>query len=359
MGDAILSLPLIAELARHGRPIDVLVIPAVAAVYTCCANVRTVITVPFVRGKLQWSLRYRTAKSIRGRYTTAIILPNSLKSVLIPWLARIPVRRARPGEGPRRLLLTECRPLPSEVPQRKTNRPSMLEQYLGLADSGIVGASINRMSKHRPRMTLPVNLNLEYANVSKVAPKVMQSSNLLAICPGAEYGPAKQWPPEYFAKVANEWCARSEDHAVVILGGSNDVKISDEIIEQVQCINRVANLVNQTSLIEAFACIARARAVVSNDSGLMHAAAALGVPVVGIYGSSDPQHTPPHYHRARTLWLQLSCSPCFQRCCPLGTTACLRDLDPSRVITALNALIVPSEASPAWSLIGHRFSIRS
>ena len=334
-------------------------IPAVAAVYTCCAEVRTVITIPFVRGKLQWSLRYRTAKSIRDRYTTAIILPNSLKSALIPWLARIPVRRARPGEAPRRLLLTECRPLPTELPQGTTRRPSMLDQYLGLADSGLVGTSVNHISEHRPRMTLPVNLKLTDARASKIAPKVMQSTNLLAICPGAEYGPAKQWPPEYFAKVANEWCARSEDHAVVILGGSNDVKISDEIIEQVQCINRVANLVNQTSLIEAFACIARARAVVSNDSGLMHAAAALAVPVVGIYGSSDPQHTPPHYHRARTLWLQLSCSPCFQRCCPLGTTACLRDLDPSRVITALNALIVPSEASPAWSLIGHRFSIRS
>lgn len=339
VGDAILSLPLIAQLAEHHHPVDVLATPAVQAVYACCPQVRDTITVNFAHGQLQWSLRRKTAQQLRGRYATAVILPNSIKSALIPWMAGIVQRRARPGEFPRRLLLTDCRPLPrpDQDAHSPQGRASMLDHYLGLSDQPIAADAIDRLGEHRPRMVLPAAGQGNAA--SHVTPNgpVSDGRALLVICPGAEYGPAKQWPAEHFARVARHWIGLSEQHGVAIVGGPKDVAVANAIEAAVLSKERLRNLAGQTSLLQAFAWIARARAVVSNDSGLMHAAAALDVPVIGIYGSSDPLHTPPHHPDAQALSLRLSCSPCFQRVCPLGTTACLRDLDAERVITALHA----------------------
>jgi heptosyltransferase-2 len=174
----------------------------------------------------------------------------------------------------------------------------------------------------------------------------------MILCPGAEYGPAKQWPAEHFAAVACSWLSESEHHGVKIIGGPKDQSIAAEIESKIRAANtkspepglasRVLNQAGRTSLLEAFGEIAKASLVISNDSGLMHAAAAFDVPVIGIYGSTDPKHTPPLSAKAQVATLELSCSPCFQRVCPLGTTACLRDLQPSQITTMIRNIPLAS-----------------
>ncbi len=336
VGDAIISLPLLAQLRQEVDAIDVLVMPSVAAVYEACADVRHVIAIPFQHGALQWSLRWKTAQQLKGRYQTAIVLPNSLKSALIPWLAGIPVRRGMLGEH-RYLLLNDRRKTPVH---HGSGRPSMLAHYLSLADQPIRLDTIDATGKHRPRLSaqrLPL-------------PSIPSAGAVLALCPGAEYGPAKQWPAEHFAAIGCDWIAQSPDHVVVILGGPKETtigeRIQQSIQEKAQAETTVHNLCGKTSLAQAFGWLSMAKVVVSNDSGLMHAAAALNVPVVGVFGSSDPDHTPPLSPKAVAVSLRLSCSPCFQRDCPLGTTACLRDLSPDRVLRAMREVQSISALNP-------------
>jgi heptosyltransferase-2 len=352
VGDAIMSLPLIAQLRREYDHVDVMAVPAVAAVYECCPQPIGRHVVAFAHGQLQWALRRQTADGFRGYYRTAVVLPNSLKSALIPWLAGIPVRRGMLGES-RYLLINDRRSVPLTASASSRSRPSMLDQYLALADTPIAQHAIDRFGTHRPVMTIP-SAPLSYhhlAGPELTLAQTLQQHRVLAICPGAEYGPAKQWPTALFADLVNNWLNADAHHAAIIIGGPKDIALGDEITSQYHH-SRLLNLCGKTTLLEAFQWIARSQIVVSNDSGLMHAAAALGVPVVGLFGSSDPHHTPPHALAARALSLSLDCSPCFQRVCPLGTTACLKNLPVSMVENAVNELtadaqVVPGAASPA------------
>jgi heptosyltransferase-2 len=345
VGDAIMSLPLIEQLVADYTAVDVLAVPAVAAVYHCSPAVRNVRVVPFAHGQLQWRLRRQVARELRGQYSAAIVLPNSLKSAVVPWLAGIPIRRGMTGES-RYLLLNDRRAIGQEAHRSARSRPSMLDQYLALADQPIPQSAIDRFGSHRPVMIMPTQApsfgdhGLDPADLDKFL-----HQSLLAICPGAEYGPAKQWPAEHFAQVANEWLHRASHHAVIIVGGPNDIALSATIMSIIEKSSRVIDLSGKTKLLDAFWWISRCRVAVSNDSGLMHAAAALGIPVVGIFGSSDPHHTPPHAKNARALSLQLACSPCFQRVCPLGTTACLKDLSADSVTRAVNDLTADAQVA--------------
>lgn len=344
VGDAIMSLPLITQLSQEYATVDVMAVPSVAAVYQCCPAIHQVHTFAFAHGKLQWRLRRNVARQFRGRYDTAVVLPNSLKSALVPWLAGIPTRRGMLGES-RYWLINDRRSLASNAEQPAGSRPSMLDQYLALADQPIDRSLIDRFGQHRPVMAMPNDgVELGPHGLKPQVLDVLTRQSIMAICPGAEYGPAKQWPAAHFAAVANHWLSNGKNRAVVIVGGPKDVESASTIgaaISQAdhQKPDCVLNLAGKTSLLEAFRWISVSCVAVSNDSGLMHAAAALGVPIVGIFGSSDPHHTPPHAKAARALSLNLSCSPCFQRTCPLGTTACLRDLAPRQVIDAVNGLI--------------------
>lgn len=155
---------------------------------------------------------------------------------------------------------------------------------------------------------------------------------LLALCPGAEYGGAKRWPTEYFAEVASHHIAQGGE--VILLGSGKDAPVTAQIASTVNspaCLD----LAGKTSLQEVLALLALADQVVSNDSGLMHVAAAVGAPVVALYGSSDPTYTPPLSANAQILYLGLQCSPCFKRECPLGHLDCLRKITPDQVISRL------------------------
>jgi heptosyltransferase-2 len=141
------------------------------------------------------------------------------------------------------------------------------------------------------------------------------------LCPGAEYGPAKRWP--YFRELAQRLGAQ-----VVVLGSAKDAQAGSGVAG--------LNLIGKTSLDEAIRLIAGAAWVVSNDSGLMHVAAALARPQVALFGSSSPEHTPPASPRARVLWLRLECSPCFERECPLGHFRCMKEITVEQVLAAMD-----------------------
>ena len=312
IGDAVMTEPLLRRLAARGERLTVGALPWIAPVYRAMPQVADVIEFPFQHGGLQWQARRAMARQVAGRFDTAYVLPNSIKSALLPLLAGIPKRIGYLGET-RIGLLTHRLPNPKD-------KPPMVAFYSALSGDADVAAD-------RPQLALPPQ-----AIAAALAARGLQRGGYIVFAPGAEYGPAKRWPPSHFGKLA-----LLLDAPVVILGSAKEAGIADEI--SAHAPGKCTNLCGQTRLDEAFACIAGARAVVSNDSGLMHVAAAFGVPQVALFGSSSPLHTPPLSERAQVVWLKqdptyvpsLDCAPCFARECPLGHLRCLNDIAPERV----------------------------
>jgi heptosyltransferase-2 len=292
--------------------------------------VHEVIEAKFEHKKLQWNLRKQLAKVIETKnYQACFVLPNSFKSALIPWLANIPFRIGYRGElrfGLINLALNN----PSKV-----NRPPMVEHYLALSQLLKDDESIS-LDRLVPK------LNVSGAAKQQVEQKLqgvnINSDSIYAICPGAEYGPSKRWPTKYFAVLAQQLIKQNSNNQIILLGSKSDHSLAQEITSQGQQASNVHNWCGNTSLDEAIALIGMSKAVVSNDSGLMHIAAALQIPQVAIFGSSDPAHTPPLSDRAKIIWLNMSCSPCHKRVCPLGHLRCLKDILPEQVLATLNTL---------------------
>ncbi len=168
--------------------------------------------------------------------------------------------------------------------------------------------------------------------------KIQTHQELYVLCPGAEYGPAKQWPIEHFGNLAKQLIETKQNSLVLILGSKKEFSIGSDIANTSNHPDRVINWCGQTSLEDAMAAISNATAVISNDSGLMHIAAAFRRPQVAIFGSSDPRHTPPLSKLASIHWLHLECSPCFKRTCPLGHLKCLVDIEVKDVLNSVNQL---------------------
>jgi len=316
IGDAVMSEPLLARLAERGEQLTVAALPWVAPVYRAMPQVGDVIELPFAHGRLDWAERRRLAGTLRGRFDAAYVLPNSLKSALIPWLAGIPKRIGYQGES-RYVLLNRRLPNPP-------GRPPMVAFYSALA-----GAPAP--AEQRPRLRFDAGvLDAAAASVG------VQRGAYWTFAPGAEYGPAKCWPAEHYAALAR---TLGEQHGlpVLLLGSGKELALCEQIAQHAEGTCRV--LAGKTSLLDAMALIAGSRGVVSNDSGLMHVAAAFGVPQVAVFGSTSPEHTPPLNPKARVLWLkeelQLDCAPCFDRVCRFGHTRCLTGVSPQRVETAL------------------------
>ena len=321
IGDAVMTEPLLRRLAARGERLTVGALPWVAPVYRAMPQVAEVIEFPFAHGGLQFKARRALAQQLAGRCEVAYVLPNSLKSALLPFLASIPKREGYLGEA-RVGLLTHLLKNPPKV-----QRPPMVAFYSALSgESGI--------ETDRPQ------LRIDPAQVDAVlARQGLARGGYYVFVPGAEYGPAKRWPVARYAELA-----RALDAPVLVLGSGKEAPLGGEIVALATGAD-CRNLAGATSLAEAFALIAGARRVISNDTGLMHVAAALDVPQVAIFGSSSPEHTPPLSARARVLWLKhdpayqppLDCAPCFQRECPLGHLRCLNDITAQRVQQALQA----------------------
>jgi heptosyltransferase-2 len=310
IGDAVMTEPLLRRLHARGERLTVAALPWVAPAYRAMPQVAELIELPFRHGGLQWKARRALGRDLRGRFDTAYVLPNSLKSALLPFLAGVPRRVGYFGEA-RVGLLTHRLKNPK-------HKPPMVAFYSALSGEAGVEQDI-------PRLVLPP------AQVEAVLQQQgLVRGGYVVIAPGAEYGPAKRWP--YFGALA-----ALVDVPVVLLGSGKEAELCDAI--RAHAPEHCRSLAGQTSLLEAFALIAGAGRVVSNDSGLMHVAAAFGVPQVALFGSSSPLHTPPLNGRAKVVWLKqdpsylppLDCSPCFQRDCPLGHFRCLNDVSPARV----------------------------
>jgi heptosyltransferase-2 len=326
IGDAVMSQPLLAaiKVSYPNAAIDVLATPWVAPVYRACSEITELIEADLRHGQLQWGMRRELAAQIKKRnYASCYVLPNSLKSALIPWLANIPVRIGYQGEL-RRFLLTE-----TKANSPKTQRIPMVEHYANLCAPSRNSDAVIRI----PKLT-PAASALEAARTRLLVAGI-QTDALVVLCPGAEYGPSKRWPAAHFAALAQSILAKKPTASVVLLGSSSDRVIGDVIFSGVASQDHMFNWCGATSLDEAIAIISLCSKVVSNDSGLMHIAAALHVLQVAIFGSSDPNHTPPNSVKATIISLHLPCSPCHQRECPLGHLNCLNQISPERIFAAL------------------------
>jgi len=323
IGDALLAQPLFALLqARHpGAAIDVLAPAWTAPVLARMPEVADVLPTRFEHGRLALSERWRLGRSLRGRYDAAWVLPNSLKSALVPFFAGIPRRVGFVGEQ-RFGLLNVLHRLDEQ------RLPLMADRYaqLAVAPGEPVPAPL-------PQTRLRVDAANRDAALARLG--LDASRPVVAFCPGAEYGPAKRWPAEHFAALAGTLAAKGRQ--VWLFGSAKDQPAADAILAAAPHAG-ITSLCGRTDLATAIDLLSRAAAVVANDSGLMHVASALGRPLVALYGSSSPAHTPPLDPRARLVWLQPECSPCYARECPLGHFRCMRELRPAQVLAELDSL---------------------
>lgn len=312
IGDTILAQPLFMRLhEKHpGLALDVLAPAWTAPLLARMSEVRHVLENPFAHGEFNLAARWRLGRSLRStHYDEVIILANSWKSALVPFIAGIPRRTGYTGEARIGLLNQRHRLDPDALPQ-------LAQRYAQLAESA---------ASSSPPRALP-NAHLTSTPAQQLA--VRQALGLPAdampavFCPGAEFGPAKRWPSRHFAALA--WLLVAEGIPVWLLGSKKDETLGDGIAQMSQ--GAALNLCGRTSLEQAIDLIAGARLVVSNDSGLMHVAAALDRPLYALYGSSSPAYTPPLSARAKIISLHVECSPCFKRACPLGHFDCMEQL---------------------------------
>ena len=286
-------------------------------------------------GELNLGARRSLGKSLRdSNFTQAIVLPLSFKSALVPFHANIKTRTGWRGEW-RNILLNDCRPTQDE------NFPLMVQRFAALANP-----SYSLPPENIPKPKLSTQQSDVNSSLSKF--ELTKELKILAISPGAEFGEAKQWPSEYYAELMN--AVLQQGWQVWIFGSAKDREVAELIVAQVpeKFRNRVKILAGQTSLAEAVDLMAQANVVISNDSGLMHIAAALGRPLVAVYGSTSPDFTPPLAQQMEVVRLGLECSPCFKRECPLEHLNCLRQLSPDIVFAAVQRLLQDAPQPVDW-----------
>lgn len=326
VGDMVMAQTLFILLKTNNPQvnIDVLAPEWSHALLERMPEVRRAWSSPFGHKELRLRDRYRLGKALSKQgYEQAIVLPNSLKSALVPFWANIPLRSGWIKE-PRWVLLNDPRYLD------KIKLPLMIQRFaaLGLPKDQALPSVLPhpKLQVQKPEDIIPL-LNKFNLDISK--------RPILALCPGAEFGPSKRWPSEYYAEVAKQKIA--EGWQVWLFGSPKDQEVAAEI--QKENNNNCIDLTGKTKLTEAIDLLSLAHLVISNDSGLMHIAAALDKPLIVIYGSTSPGFTPPLSKKAKIISLGLECSPCFQKNCPLGHFKCMLDLKAETVIQACRELV--------------------
>lgn len=321
IGDTVAAHPLFMRIQENfpGARIDVFAPPWVAAVLSAMPEVNgRIIENRFGHGQLDLARRWKLARELqRNAYDMAFVLPNSLKSALIPFLAGIPRRVGFTGES-RYGLINVRHKLDTQA------TPLQVERYAILAERP--GEPLPRPLP-KPRLTVDpqaVHVTLSELGLNDTPAPVV-------FCPGAEFGPAKRWPAEHFARLACNLAGQNVP--VWLLGTGKDAEVGEEIARQSN--GAALNLCGRTNLTQAMHLLGHARHVVTNDSGLMHVAAALGTPLTALFGSTSPGYTPPLSEKARIISLKLECSPCFKRTCPLGHLDCLKKILPAQVLDAM------------------------
>jgi len=320
VGDMVMAQSLFMALKKQ-RPdchIDVLAPAWTLSLLERMPQIRQAVCMPAGRGelalwkRLTWGVQLRSAD-----YDQAILLPNSWKSALLPLAADIPQRTGYLGEL-RWGLLNDIRVLDEQ------RLPMTVQRFVALAypagDDAIPDCPVPRLAIAGQKLA-----------ACKKKFQIQHSDKILALCPGAEYGPAKRWPAGYYAQLAIKKI--QQGWQVWLFGSVKDQAVCAEIKQTVQQDCR--DFSGQTSMAEAVDLMSLVDLVISNDSGLMHVAAALDKPLIAIYGSSDPNFTPPLNDKSKIVTLALPCSPCFKRECPLGHSNCLREISVQRVLTEI------------------------
>jgi len=303
--------------------IDVLALAWTKPLLERMPEVNKAIIMPISHGVFGWKMRKQLGHSLRkDNYDQAIVLPNSWKSALIPWFANIPVRTAWRGEM-RYGLINDIRTLDKHA------LPMMVQRYVSLA----YPASQSHAAPSYPTpLMIAESPSLEY-----LIPLAAKQKRLI-FCPGAEFGPAKQWPATHYAELANTLLA--QDWQLLILGSEADKAIADEITSLIEAPVPEAtfNLCGKTALSDAIDLLDTADLVISNDSGLMHIAAALQKPLIALYGPTSPSFTPPLASNAQIIQRDVDCGPCFQRTCPEGHHRCMQEIESTQILRLIDTL---------------------
>jgi heptosyltransferase-2 len=288
-------------------------------------EVNRAIDMPLGHGRLDLKARKALGHQLANEeYTQSITLPNSWKSALIPWFANIPIRTGWKGEA-RYFLLNDLRVL------NKKRLPLMVQRFVDLAyDKKRNNNNEQAELHHCPTPKLISNKENLPSLLNKFG--LDTEKPLLILCPGAEFGPAKQWPANYYSEIANVMIGKGWQ--VWIMGSQADNEIAENIKEHTEQ-EHIINLCGKTTLEEAIDMMATAKHVVSNDSGLMHIASALDKPLTALYGPTSPKFTPPLSAKASIIAREIDCGPCFQRQCPEGHHKCMKELTPKQVLLTL------------------------
>lgn len=333
VGDMVMSQGLYIELKSQypEAKIDVLAPAWCKPILERMPEVNEALEMPLGHGQFDLKSRYQMGVALRSKgYECAYILPNSAKSALIPFFAKIPSRIGWKGEM-RYGLLTDLR-------SNKKAFQYMLERYIALGHlkaemtgSGCLG---NLQDLPYPKLSVFNEAQLH----AKTTFGLTCDRPVIGLCPGAEFGPAKRWPETHFTQAANALI--EQGYQIWLFGSAKDREVTTAIIDGVENDNQryCYNLAGNTSLIQAVDLIGACRTVISNDSGLMHVAAAVDCNVVALYGSSSPKYTPPLTDKLAVLNTDIDCRPCFERECPKSHLKCLTELSPERVIEAVLTL---------------------
>ncbi len=309
------SLFIALKANKPGCQIDVLAPTWSFSLLERMPEVNQAVEMPLGHGSFGLKARFELGKSLReSHYDQAILLPNSWKSALVPFFAKIPLRTGFIGEA-RWGLLNDPRKLD------KTHLTMTVQRFVALASE--------KQALDYPIPKLVIDKQKQKIVRDKFNLQI--TDKILALCPGAEYGPAKRWPADYYAQIAKEKI--QQGWQVWLFGSAKDVEVAEQINQATDKL--CTDFSGKTSMAEAVDLMSLANTVLSNDSGLMHVAAALDKKVIAIYGSSDPNFTPPLNADAKVISLHLECSPCFKRDCPLGHTNCLKDIKPSLIMKSI------------------------
>ncbi len=325
VGDMVMTQSLCAALHTvHTNPrIDIMAPQWSSSVIARMPGVRDAVSHDIQHGELAWGKRRMLGRQLREcAYDQAIVIPGSLKSALVPWFARIPLRTGFLGEQ-RYGLLNDYRRLDKKA------LPTMLDRLLYLAQP----------SSQKTLQSEDYYPVLETQDATAALHRLAMANQggqpILALCPGAEFGESKRWPVEHYATIARK--KLEEGWQVWLFGSANDQAVTAAI--NYQCQDQCHDLAGRTQLGEAIDLLSIADVVVTNDSGLMHVACALGRRVISLFGSSSSKHTPPLSAQAHSLSLDLPCQPCFKRECPLQHGNCMKQLSPDRVIPLIHEVM--------------------
>jgi heptosyltransferase II len=277
-------------------------------------EVSSAITLPLEHGELGWGVRRRLGTTLYARYQRAIVLPRSWKSALVPAFANIPIRTGYRGEF-RYGLINDIR----KLDKKKLTQTVQRYVALGLPKDATLPPPI-------PQPKLRVDLDNQRLQLD--LNRLTLDKPVVALLPGAEYGPAKRWPIERYGELAKR--LKAAGRQVWVFGSAKENELGEAIVQAAG--EGVVNLCGQTKLVDTVDLLALAEVAVTNDSGLMHIAGAVGTRVVALYGSSSPDYTPPLTDKADVVYLRLSCSPCFERTCPLGHFNCMMQMSVDEVL---------------------------